>query len=80
MSKVEKLRLIVDKVLTEAQEDNMILTMLKPILINFITQMKDDDVDKLINVIKAIIRYLEEDNIEGGKPDEEGKKVIPLSR
>ena len=45
----------------------MILQMLRPILINFINQMKDEEVDKLIVIIKAIIKYLEEDEREEGK-------------
>ena len=77
MSKVEKLRMIVDKVLREVQEENTIIAMLRPILINFINQMKDEDVEKMIKIIKAIIRYLEEE--EGAKKDED-KKVVPFTR
>ena len=62
MSKKEKLNLIVDKVLTECQEDSPIITMLKPILLNFITQMKEDEVNKMIKIIKAIIAYLEKED------------------
>ena len=85
MTKKEKLRLIVDKVLTEVQQDNMIIQMLKPILTNFIAQMKDEDVDKMIKIIKAIIAYLEKEEIEeakqeGVKQDEEDKKVCFFGR
>ena len=44
----------------------MTLQMLRPILINFINQMKDEEIDKLIVIIKAIIKYLEEDEREEG--------------
>ena len=92
MTKVEKLRYIVDEVLAEIQEDNMIIAMLRPILTNFITQMKDEDIDGLIKVFKAIIAYLEKDDEElvkkmeeakkkeGDMMNEEDKKVIPFSR
>ena len=62
MSKKEKLNLIIDKVLTTCQEDSTIATMLKPILMNFIAQMKEDEVDKMIKIIKAIISYLEKED------------------
>jgi hypothetical protein len=62
MSKKEKLNLIIDKVLTTCQEDSPITTMLKPILLNFIAQMKEDEVEKMIKVIKAIISYLEKED------------------
>ena len=81
MTKKEKLRLIVDKVLTEVEEQNMIVAMLKPILTNFITQMKDEDVDKMIKIIKAIIIYLEkEEKEEGVKQNEDNKKVCFFGR
>ena len=64
MTKKEKLKMIVDKVLTEVEEQNMIVAMLKPILTNFITQMKDEDVNKMIKIIKAIIEYLEKEEVE----------------
>ena len=72
MTKKEKLRLIVDKVLTECQGQNTIVAMLKPILTNFISQMEDKEVDRMIEILKAIIRYLED---EGTKEDEEIKKA-----
>ena len=85
MTKKDKLQMIVDKVLTEVQQDNMIIQMLKPILTNFIAQMKDEDVDKMIKIIKAIIAYLEKEEIEeakqeGVKQDEEDKKVCFFGR
>ena len=49
--------------------------------------MKDEDVDSLIKVIKAIILYLEKDEVEiekekkeGKTENEEDKKVILFSR
>ena len=39
------------------------LTMLKPILTGFITTMRDEDVDGLIEFIKKIIMYLEDGDI-----------------
>ena len=43
--------------------------MLRPILTNFIAQMKDEDVDKMIKINKAIIEYLEKEEAkqEGAK-------------
>ena len=61
MTKKEKLELIVDKVLSEVQEQNMMIAALKPILLNFIAQMEDKEVDKMIAIIKAIIAYLEKE-------------------
>ena len=81
MTKKEKLKMIVDKVLIEVQEDSPIVAMLRPILTDFIAQMKDEDVDKMIKIIKAIIEYLEKEEKEevkqeeGAKQDEEDKKV-----
>ena len=85
MTKKDKLQMIVDKVLTEVQQDNMIIQMLKPILTNFIAQMKDEDVDKMVKIIKAIIAYLEKEETEeakqeGAKQDEENKKVCFFGR
>ena len=91
MNKVEKLKLIVDRVLMEAQQDNMMIAMLRPILTNFISQMKEDDIDGLIKVLKAIAWYLEKDEEdlvktldnakkEGKMMNEKDKKVIPFSR
>ena len=56
----------------------MIVAMLKPILVSFISQMKDEEVDKVIKIIKAIISYLEKE--EGVKQNEEGKEVISYTR
>ena len=71
MTKKEKLNLIIDKVL---MDDNPMSSMLKPILTNFISQMKDEEVDKMITIIKAIIRYLEsEDKGDNGDGKEDKK-------
>ena len=78
MSKKEKLKLIIDKVLTECQEDSPMVAMLKPILLNFIVQMKDEEVDKMITIIKAIIAYLEKE--EGTQDGKENKEVYPAAR
>ena len=51
----------------------MIIQMLRPILTNFISQMNDEEIDKLIVIIKAIIKYLEED--EEGENNEKKKAV-----
>ena len=69
MSKKEKLKMIVDKVLMEVEGQNTIVAMLRPILTNFIAQMKDEDVDKMIKINKAIIEYLEKEEAkqEGAK-------------
>ena len=75
MTKKEKLNLIIDKVLTECQEDSPILATLKPILTGFISQMKDEEVDKMITIIKAIIRYLESEDKGANGDGEEDKKV-----
>ena len=80
MTKKEKLKMIVDKVLTEVEEQNMIIQMLKPILTNFITQMKDEDVDKMIKIIKAIIAYLEKEEDEGTIKDAKDKEVYTAAR
>ena len=69
----------------------MMIAMLRPILTNFIAQMKEHDVEGLIRVFKAIIIYLEKDEEElmriwnngkkeGKTVNEEDKKVIPFSR
>ena len=47
--------------------------------------MKDEDVDKMIKIIKAIIVYLEKEEKEeveqeGAKKDEENKKVCFFRR
>ena len=81
MTKKDKLQMIVDKVLTEVQQDSPIVAMLKPILMNFITQMKDEDIDKMITIIKAIIKYLEEDEDKGVKQDaQEDKEAVINAR
>ena len=59
--------------------------MLKPILLNFIAQMEDKDVEKMIKIIKAIIIYLEKEETEeakqeGAKQNEENKKVCFFGR
>ena len=77
MSKKEKLNLIIDKVLLE---DIPMATMLKPILTNFISQMKEDEVDKMIKIIKAIIAYLEKEENEGTINDEKNKEVYTAAR
>ena len=76
MTKKEKLNLIIDKVL---MDDIPMSPMLKPILTNFISQMKDEEVDKMINIIKAIIRYLEDESEgvkEDGKESEEVSAIV----
>ena len=81
MTKKEKLKMIVDKVLTKVQQDNMIIQMLRPILTNFIAQMKDDDIDKMITIIKAIVKYLEKDENKGVKQDaQENKEAVINTR
>ena len=54
------------------------MTMLKPILLNFIVQMKDDEIDKMITIIKAIIAYLEKE--EGTQDGKENKEVYTAAR
>ena len=76
MSKKEKLNLIIDKVL---MEDIPMAAMLRPILTNFISQMKDEEVDKMITIIKAIIAYLEKED-EGTINDEKNKEVYSAAR
>ena len=78
MTKKEKLEMIIDKVLTECQEDSPVIAMLKPILTNFISQMKDEEVDKMIKIIKAIIAYLEKE--EGTQDGKENKEVYSAAR
>ena len=47
----------------------MMIAMLKPILINFTIQMNDEEIDRMIKILKAIIAYLEKED-EGVKQDE----------
>ena len=80
MSKKDKLQMIVDKVLTEVEGQNTIVAMLKPILTNFIAKMKEEEVDKMIKIIKAIIRYLEDENKGVNEDGKEDKKVNTFTR
>ena len=61
--KAERLRIILDKLISEHEAQIPALTMLKPILTGFITTMKDEDVDGLILFIKKIITYLEDGDV-----------------
>ena len=64
MSKAEKLMKVIDAVLAECEKNNeltLVVTMLRPILTAIISQMKDEDVDGFIMVVKNLVRYLEED-------------------
>ena len=57
------------------------IQMLRPILTNFIAQMTDNDIDKMITIIKAIIKYLEEDENKGVKQDaQEDKEAVINTR
>ena len=78
MTKVEKFQKIVNDVLTECSQKSPMLTMLKPFLMSFISQVKEHDIDVLIKIMKAIIRYLEED-VEGVKKHGEGKETISVN-
>ena len=59
-SKAERLRIVLENLIKEHEAQMPALTMLKPILMGFITTMRDEDVDGLIEFIKKIIMYLED--------------------
>ena len=58
--KTKRLRIILDKLISEHETQMPALTMLKPFLMGFTTTMRDEDVDGLIDFIKKIIMYLED--------------------
>ena len=64
MSKAEKLMKVTDVVLAECEKNNTltpVVAMLRPILTAIISQMRDEDVDGFVMVIKNLVKYLEED-------------------
>ena len=52
--------------------------MLSPILIGFISQVKEHDIDALIRIMKAIIRYLEAEGA-GAKKNGKGEETISVN-
>ena len=62
MTKVEKLKIILETAITQYEKQSPALTMLKPLLITITANLKEEEVEGLISVMKKIIEYLERED------------------